>query len=585
MSQPRNWWLGLVPLILLWFFANIFQTSGVEADIGNTSAAAMAEKSGGLIDKPAATVSGRDVTLNGVAFTPDAQKSAVSGVEAQSGVRLVNSAVTPLPAQKPYGFGIARDGDRIVLTGNVPLPAVRAALLEAAKKAFPGASVVDEMTYAAGAPQGFEGIAGWGIDLASKLGKGAFSLTDSAATVSGEAATSAIYEAAMASLKSQPAGASIAKADILPPEMKPYSWTAAFDGKALTLSGAAPSGEARDAIAAKAASLFGGAPSGKLDLARGATGDFAAATSFALSELAKLVNGRASLVDGVLTLSGEGRINVTGASVTADAKAGLPSGYQLGKLDIVDGAISPFGFTATKDKGALTLSGYVPDDKTRADLLDVIKRKFFDTKVDDKLALGKGAPQGFGAAASALLGGLSRLASGVAGLSGGDIDLKGDALYDNAIDKILASIKGALPAGFALKQASLGVASPGAPMDSAACQPLFENVLGKGRILFETGSARIDADSAAILDNLVAVSMRCGGATIEIGGHTDSVGSSEANVALSKKRAEAVVGYLTEAGIDGNRLSAEGYGETKPIASNDNDEGRAQNRRIEFLVR
>ena len=579
-------WLGLLPLALLWIFANVFRTEGVETGLREQAAAALASASPDLIDKPVVTVSGRDASIGGTAFTADAQKTIVSMVDSIFGVRLVNTSVEPLAVQKPYGFSATREGDQIVLKGFSPLPSVRAKLIDAARSAFPGATIVDQMAFAAGAPQDFGTVAAYGMGLVSKLSKASFALSDQALSVAGEAANSADYQAAMAALKQTPAGTSIAKADILPPEMKPYGWNAVFDGKIVTLSGAAPTIEARDAIMAKATALFGGAPAGSLDIARGApAGDFSGAVSFALTELSHLATGKASFVDGVLSISGDGKPNVSASGIEADAKTGLPQGFRIGKLEIVDGVISPYGFTAAKENGNLTLAGHVPDDKTRAELLDLIRRKFFDTKVDDKLAIGKGAPQGFGAAASALLGGLSRLASGTASLSGEAADFKGEALYEKAIGQILASLKSGLPPGFSQPQAALAVQNAGPQLEASACQPLFEGVLSKGKILFETGSTRIDADSAAVLDNLVAVANKCAAAKLEIGGHTDSVGSEDSNRALSKRRAEAVVGYLTEAGIDEARLTAEGYGESKPIASNDTDEGRAQNRRIEFQVR
>ena len=71
---------------------------------------------------------------------------------------------------------------------------------------------------------------------------------------------------------------------------------------------------------------------------------------------------------------------------------------------------------------------------------------------------------------------------------------------------------------------------------------------------------------------------------VEIGGHTDNVGSVEANKKLSAARAKAVYDHLTANGIDASRLSFRGYGETKPIASNDTPEGRAENRRVEMKV-
>ena len=71
---------------------------------------------------------------------------------------------------------------------------------------------------------------------------------------------------------------------------------------------------------------------------------------------------------------------------------------------------------------------------------------------------------------------------------------------------------------------------------------------------------------------------------IEISGHTDSKGSDTYNETLSQGRSQSVVDYLASQGIDGARLTARGYGEAKPIDSNDTEEGRANNRRVEFTV-
>jgi outer membrane protein OmpA-like peptidoglycan-associated protein len=71
---------------------------------------------------------------------------------------------------------------------------------------------------------------------------------------------------------------------------------------------------------------------------------------------------------------------------------------------------------------------------------------------------------------------------------------------------------------------------------------------------------------------------------VEIGGHTDNTGSEEANLALSKKRADEVRNWLIEAGVKANRLQAKGYSSTKPLASNTTEDGKAQNRRTEILI-
>jgi OOP family OmpA-OmpF porin len=82
----------------------------------------------------------------------------------------------------------------------------------------------------------------------------------------------------------------------------------------------------------------------------------------------------------------------------------------------------------------------------------------------------------------------------------------------------------------------------------------------------------------------VAILQRCPDSAVEIGGYTDSGGGTGRNQILSQIRAQAVVDYLVNAGIAADRLTAVGYGETNPIASNDTEEGRAQNRRIEFKI-
>ena len=162
--------------------------------------------------------------------------------------------------------------------------------------------------------------------------------------------------------------------------------------------------------------------------------------------------------------------------------------------------------------------------------------------------------------------------------------MSGDAFYDGAATQLRAGLGKDLPQGFQYK-ADVAVKPAAAPVDSTVCQQLFSDLLGKGRIRFESGRATIDPDSAGLLDRLVETALRCPTTTIEIAGHTDSVGEDAANQALSEKRAQAVVDYLVKAGLPANRFNAVGYGSTQPVADNESDEGKAQNRRIEFLVR
>jgi len=86
------------------------------------------------------------------------------------------------------------------------------------------------------------------------------------------------------------------------------------------------------------------------------------------------------------------------------------------------------------------------------------------------------------------------------------------------------------------------------------------------------------------MDKIAKVVVKYGKTELHVVGHTDSTGSNEANKALSDRRAESVKSYLMAQGVIDDRLSATGKGESEPIASNDNESGRASNRRVELMV-
>lgn len=101
-------------------------------------------------------------------------------------------------------------------------------------------------------------------------------------------------------------------------------------------------------------------------------------------------------------------------------------------------------------------------------------------------------------------------------------------------------------------------------------------------VKFETGSNRLTQNSYAILDQIVSVMEKYRGYKLRISGHTDSVGSREPNRELSEKRAKACYDYLVSKGVNPNRMSYIGLGESQPIADNRYKDGREKNRRVEF---
>ncbi|MDC3338058.1 PorP/SprF family type IX secretion system membrane protein [Flavobacteriales bacterium] len=103
-------------------------------------------------------------------------------------------------------------------------------------------------------------------------------------------------------------------------------------------------------------------------------------------------------------------------------------------------------------------------------------------------------------------------------------------------------------------------------------------------LLFKTGKAELDARSYRLLDQMVDFMNQNATLRIEIGGHTDDVGSNSSNKRLSEARAKAAVIYISDKGISATRMIAKGYGEASPIADNATIEGRTQNRRVEMKV-
>lgn len=127
----------------------------------------------------------------------------------------------------------------------------------------------------------------------------------------------------------------------------------------------------------------------------------------------------------------------------------------------------------------------------------------------------------------------------------------------------------------------------GLKVDETGCAIVAEvkKLLVLEGIKFEFGSSKIAEESKKLLDNTALRAMNENPSLrVRIEGHTDSVGPEDYNMNLSLRRAEAVMNYLVSRGVESYRMEALGKGEDYPIASNDSEEGRGHNRRIEFII-
>src|SRR6056297_2521856 len=125
----------------------------------------------------------------------------------------------------------------------------------------------------------------------------------------------------------------------------------------------------------------------------------------------------------------------------------------------------------------------------------------------------------------------------------------------------------------------------GVNVDEIGCPIKDEVVLTINRLGFDFDSAELDRSSKAALDRAVAViKSHSEAVNLNVVGHTDSRGDEAYNQKLSERRADAVVDYLVSKGVSRSSLSSSGKGESEPMASNDTEDGRAQNRRVELVV-
>lgn len=116
------------------------------------------------------------------------------------------------------------------------------------------------------------------------------------------------------------------------------------------------------------------------------------------------------------------------------------------------------------------------------------------------------------------------------------------------------------------------------------CEQAFAATLDGRSVEFTAGGADLTTDNKRLLDALAGIATRCKAHRIEIGGHTDRAGDTEARIALSQARAEAVLQSLTDRGVPAAALSAHGYGDRRPVDRRRTPAADARNRRIEFTV-
>ena len=565
---------------------------------------------------------GTDLSIAGEAADGASYKAIKAALPAQlpKGWALGSAKVTP-PAVNPFTWSAKYAGSQLVLSGYVPDEKTRDDLFAHAKATFPKVALVDRLEIAGGAPDGWLATARASLDQLYQLKDGTADMRGLELLLSGNAEDEAIAKAVRDAVKANAAKGYKVSSNIKVPQPEiptasPFVTTAASDDTSVTLSGYVPSEAARAALIAAVRARFNGRTiNDRMTLAGGAPGGWEKCALAGVAELSRLDSGEAALSDAKLVVSGIASSTSTAIAIPGELTAAAGSACQAdARIDVIQSQSDNYWWSATRSHDAgITLDGEAPDTAARTSVVSVASGLFPGERIDDRMIIVSKRSKTWSPVTTAALKMLSSLDNGVASVFGDDVSVRGFAASKKIADNVYQQLASSLPDGFrgrgdirvkddsaaraAAEAEALRVkaqADARAKADAAArakkvaaassCQDQLMAAAAESGIRFERASADLSRSSTPTLNKLAKIANGCPDTRIAISGHTDSEGVPERNNPLSERRANAVLNYLANAGVDAARLTAAGYGAERPIASNDTAEGRAKNRRIEFAV-
>jgi OOP family OmpA-OmpF porin len=395
--------------------------------------------------------------------------------------------------------------------------------------------------------------------------------------------------------RTQPAGLTATIEISAPrPVLTPFTLRFVKDAQGARFDACAADTEAaRDVILAAAAAA--GAPEGAAcTIGLGVPSPrWAVAAAAGIAAVGQLASGTVTFKDADVAL--QAGTDVTPADfdrVVGDLDAALPEVFSLNAAleKAADAsAEGPAEFTAKLDikTARVELRGRLPDEMQRKVVDSFAKAEFGADSVYQATVLDNALPNGW---PLRVLAGLEALGE----LDGGDLVVHPDSV-------ILKGVTGDTDTRARVSQiltAKLGqgqtfkvdvtydkALDPIASLPTAQeCAARVDRVLKANKIVFGPASTEVDGIAAKIMGQLAQALDKCQSLRMEIGGHTDSEGSEQSNLALSQARADAVLVALQGRQVDVSGFVAKGYGEGAPIADNETEDGREKNRRIEFKL-
>lgn len=545
------------------------------------------------------------VHLSGEAPLETARFGALEEAATVVGANRIRDAIRIKPPEgdpiPEFQLEILRDKTTVSIAGLIPSGTSRTRLRQALSTLGPDIRLRDLSEMVDGQPD-----REWGPTLdaalvaATTLSHTRISLKSCDISITGVAQSTVERDALTAQLR-RDAGECLTLVQIKVPRqlINPFLFDLELtEGKVILRDCTAQTATARDRIQSRLAEM--GLPSeNACRLGLGAPSEnWADAVIISIDHLGMLGRGRILLADTEVFLEGTATSDADAfGEVSAALETALPDMFSVeATLPPITGPeISteleslndPLLFVARQDiDGSVLLRGPMPNDDAWA-AVEAFAGSVFGTKrVKIERSLVADLPDGWPANIMNGLEAFAILRDGKMEISGTQVSVAGESLLEDANAIVTRMLSASLPDAKLAVQVTFdaeAAAEAKAPRPQD-CLHASRAILAETQIVFAPSSANIDAESTKVLDALAEILRPCGKAVFEIGGYTDNRGTDTLNLSLSKARAESVLDALLARGVPLEKMVSAGYGEADPITTNETEEGRAANRRIELRI-
>ncbi len=652
--NPVRWLWGLIPLAMLGFMAYLWAPRVIEQDLTSRARAALKQAE---FNWAGVTFVGRDGIVSGRAEDERQQRKAANLVAMVPGVRRVVDRTTVAELVRSYIWSATTDDRTLRLSGFVPSESARQAITEVARSNFPaGYQFDDRMQVARGAPDRNLWLGGVSFalkQLALLNSGGRVEMDGLSLSVAGESRTAADYSTVRSALnRSLPNGIAVKEDGVVAPLVKPYTWAVRRQGSQVELTGHVPSERQRAQLLERARNAFSGARVvDRLSMGRGEPRGWQSVVMSALELTGKLRDGRAELNDTRLMIAGYAESEDAANSIRSMLKSATPTGFRFeDKIELDPGVRARLEarrreqaeqarlaaseaaraeaeaqarreqeerarrLASERERAEAERARREAEELARQQAVELAQRRAdaearalreaeqrarqeaaererlraaqLARQKAEELALRRAAQESARrraeSEAKAAAEARSRAAEQdqanrrLAALSQAEMERR-------RIDEVRRLAEQQRQAANKTENDTLVVARQ--KLEAGRCQAELKRIMASDTINFERARAELDRESRTTLDKIAKVMLECPQARIEVGGHTDAEGIPERKQRLSARRADAVVDYLARKGVPRDRLTAVGYADSRPVADNATTQGRARNRRIEFVVK